>query len=430
VSHLRSFRQAHEAATTPWRKDLYVPCSRDSEALILIDVAIRIFRASCAGGSLALAALYLWCPVHRFPAAQPFHGARWYNPYAGVPAGTPWRKVNLHAHSRVWLGLTNGRGSADDVARQYHALGYDVAAPSNYQEVSRSTALETSALTVYEQGFNASKVHFLALSPRRVDWLDYPLLQGRDEEQHRIDRLRASSALVILAHPELRHAIADDDFRALTGYTAMEVWSNHSRGERAWNIALDAGRPVWGVANDDTHDVRSPNETGRYWTMIASAGTDGPSLERALAAGRAYAVLGRHGHAELSLRSFVLTGDTLAVAFAGPPAKLQLIGPGGRVLAQMTAADSARWVIPCDAPWVRVVARTRTSIVSLEPLLRSDSGALPHLEATVAPVPTLARRGLAVVLGMLGILACLSPSTSARTRRESLGADDALRPAA
>jgi hypothetical protein len=375
---------------------------------------------ACSIGLLALAVLYLWCPVHRFPAARPFHGARWYNPYAGVSAETPWRKVNLHAHSRVWLGLTNGHGSADDVLRRYRALGYDAAPTSNYQEISRATLVDSSALVVYEQGYNARKVHFLAVAPRSVDWLDYPLIQGRDEEQHRIDRLRATSGMVILAHPRIRHAMSDADLRALTGYTALEIGSNASRGEGAWDVTLDAGRAVWGVANDDSHHVGAPSETGRYWTMIAASTIDGAALESALAAGRAYAVFGKHGRADIAIRSFSLAGDTLAVTFDGAPALITLIGPGGRVVAAARGM-SARWVIPCDAAWVRVVARTRTTQLFLQPMIRTEDGALPRVEATVAPLPTFVRRTLALALGALGLTAWLATLVGRQPGMQSLG---------
>src|ERR1051325_4655641 len=170
---------------------------------------------------LGLAALYLWCPVHRFPAPLPFHGQHWYNPYAAVTSDMHWWKVNLHAHTRAWLGLTSGHGSADEALARYRAMGYDAAPVSNYQAITRSRTNSPSALTAYEHGFNVRKMHFLVLAPRSVDWLDYPLLQGRDEEQHRIDRLRATAGLVIMAHPQLRHALAKSDLQALTGYTAM-----------------------------------------------------------------------------------------------------------------------------------------------------------------------------------------------------------------
>jgi hypothetical protein len=357
------------------------------------------FALGAAGNCLllGLAALYLWCPVHRFPGPRRFHGERWYNPYAAT-SGERWRKVNLHAHSRAWLGLTNGRGSVDDVYSRYRAMGYDVAPVSNYQAIARAARGAASSLTVYEQGFNLQKAHFLAVSPRRVDWLDYPLGQGRDELQHRLDRLRASSDLVILAHPRLRHALSDADLRALSGYTAMEIGSTESRGVGAWDIALDAGRPVWGMADDDTHDALLPNDAGRYWTMIAARSLDAPTIERAITAGEMYAVFGRGGSADVALDSLRVIGDTLSVTLRGEAADLTLVGSGDSILGHIEAAHGARWTLPCDAPWARIVARTPHTQLFLEPIIRTETGMPPRLEATIAPVPTTLRRALSVVL--------------------------------
>ena len=363
----------------------------------------RVLRAIACTISFGLAGVYLWCPVHRFPPARSFQGRLWYNPYATITAATAWQKVNLHAHTRAWSGLTNGHGSAEDVERRYRKMGYDASPVSNYQTVTRPQGGDPSALTVYEHGFNVRKVHFLAVGPRRVDWLDYPLLQSRDEEQHRIDRLRARSALVILAHPWLRGAVSDADARALTGYTAIEIGSTFGHSDDTWTAALDAGRPVWGVANDDAHDIDGPNESGGFWTMIAAASTDAGSLEAALLAGQAYAVFGRAGRADIALSSLAVDGDTLSVTFAGEPATLILIGPGGQVL-ERTRGRAARWTIPCDAGWVRVVARTATTKLSLEPVLRSETGALPRVEASVLTTSTLVRRAIAVVLLLLALV--------------------------
>jgi hypothetical protein len=390
----------------------------------------RVLAAVAGTLSLGLAALYLWCPVHHFPQAQPFHGRRWYNPYAAMTPTTTWKKVNLHAHARAWSGLTNGRGSADDMLRHYRAMGYDAAPASDYQAITRARANDSGSLTAYEHGFNVRKVHFLAVGPRQVDWLDYPLLQGRDEEQHRIDRLRASAGLVVIAHPRLRGAISDADLRLLAGYTAIEIGSNASRGEDAWNVALDAGRPVWGVANDDTHDADSPNESGSYWSMIASPTADTRDLIAALSAGQAYAVFGHDGQPDVAPTSLSVVGDTLWASFDGAPARLELVGPGGRALEVVSGAHAARWVIPCDAGWVRVVARTATTQLFLEPLLRSENGALPHLEARVARTATLVRRALALMLLLLGVLAWIGRDVFRRARAESVRPRLTLRNAA
>jgi len=393
----------------------------------------RVVRATASTLWLGLAALYLWCPVHRFPSARAFHGARWYNPYAAVTLATRWQKANLHAHARAWSGLTNGRGTADDVLRRYRAMGYDVAPVSDYQAITRARGADPTSLTAYEHGFNVRKVHLLAVGARRVDWLDYPLLQGRDEVQHRIDRLQASSEMVIIAHPWLRDALSDVDLRALTGYTAIEIGSSFGRSEHAWNVALDAGRAVWGVANDDLHDVDGPNESGSFWTMIAAPSSDARSLETALSAGQAYAVFGRGGRAGFALSRLSIVGDTLSVSFQGSAANLELVGPGGRVLATVANAREARWTIPCDAGWVRVVARTPTTRISLEPVLRSENGSLPRVNATLAPTPTLVRRTMALLLLLIAILPWIGRDVlrfSSFSRADAMRSRPALRDAA
>jgi hypothetical protein len=399
---------------------------------------VALFRSRRGGRALGAAvnavllmvgAPYLWCPVHHFPAALPFHGPQWYNPYAAITSAASWRKVNLHAHSRAWAGLTNGQGSADDVLKHYRTMGYDAAPVSNYQEISRASDADSTALTVYEQGFNVRKTHFLAVAPRSVDWLDYPLLQGRDEEQHRIDRLRAASGAVIMAHPRLRRALTDADLRALTGYTAIEIGSNEERSEDAWNVALDAGRPVWAVANDDTHHGSSPNETGRYWTMIATASVDASSIVAALQAGRVYAVFGHRGQADVAVSEMAVAGDTLSLALTGAPAELFLVGSSGRVLDRRFAASGGRWVLPCDAAWVRVVVRTARTRLYLQPLLHSENGAIPRLVATTAKGPTLVRRALAILL-VLGVVASILTSRPRRTSAAVTDLDIVLREAA
>lgn len=389
----------------------------------------RTLGAAANGVFVLVGALYLWCPVHSFPPPLPFHGERWYNPYAAVTPATSWRKVNLHAHSRAWGGLTNGHGSADDVLRHYQAMGYDAAPVSNYQAISRARDAELRGLSVYEQGFNIRKTHFLAVAPRSVDWLDYPLFQGRDEEQHRIDRLRATAGLVIVAHPRLRRALTDADLRALTGYTAMEIGSNEERSEGAWNVALDAGRAVWGVANDDTHHGTSPNETGRYWTMIATPSIDAASVVEALEAGRAYAVFGRGGHADIAMSTMTVTGDTLSITLNGAPAELLLVGPNGRILDRRADALSSRWVLPCDAAWARIVVRTARTRLFLQPVVRTETGALPRLAATTAAAPTLVRRGLAIAL-LLGALTSILAGGPHRSRNAVTERVSALREAA
>jgi hypothetical protein len=84
--------------------------------------------------------------------------------------------------------------------------------------------------------------------------------------------------------------------------------------------------------------------------------------------------------------------------------------------------DNVRWVLPCDAAWVRVAARSPTTRLFLQPFLRSETGAMPQVTAaTVAALPTLMRRSLATVLLLL-VVAPLVERLRQRTRSSFAGA--------
>jgi hypothetical protein len=153
--------------------------------------------------------------------------------------------------------------------------------------------------------------------------------------------------------------------------------------------------------------------------MIASPTADARGLMTALSAGQAYAVFGHGGQPDIALTSFSVVGDTLWASFEGAPARLELIGPAGHVLERVSRTHNARWVIPCDAGWVRIVARTATTQLFLEPLLRSETGALPHLEASVARTATLVRRTIALMLLLMAVLAWMDSDAVRFSRTES-----------
>jgi hypothetical protein len=370
--------------------------------------ARRLLRVTTATGvalsvsvTLGIGALYALCPVHRFPSARAFTGTHWYNPYA--TGRGQWRKANFHAHAQAWAGLTNGRADPDLVVHRYATLGYDVAAITNYQQITHAHGPASTSLATYEQGYNARKVHLLALGAHSVGWLDYPLFQSANEEQDRVDRLRALGATVVLAHPRLRGGISDDDLRALTGYTALEVASSTTDGEAAWDVALTAGRAVWGMGGDDTHDVADMTRTARVWTLVDAASTRPIDLLDALHAGRLVAVRGVRGQADVALRSLTMRGDTLDVALDGAAATVTFIGAGGALLARRVGSHAARYVIPAAAPYVRVVARTPNATLYLSPVLRvgDDRNARPIARAaTIDRVRTWERRAVLLLAAL------------------------------
>ena len=298
-----------------------------------------------------------------------------------------WLKANFHAHSRAWDGLTNGRRSTAETVRRYHALGYDIAGVSNYQSIA-DRGQDSSDVPVYEQGYGPSKTHFIVIGARRVDWLDYPLLESTDAKQRRIDGLvggaGGDSTFVVIAHPELRGAFSTRDLRRLTGYDAIEVDSHFGNAEALWDTALSAGRLVWGVGGDDSHDAADPEQAGHVWTMVQSSSTRTVDVIRALRAGDSYAAMSRvgGGQADVALESLTTHGDTVDLRVSGAPATVWFIGAEGRVLESFENTHGARFVLPPGEPYVRAVVETRDTRLVFNPIVRTSAGRPTTARAT------------------------------------------------
>jgi hypothetical protein len=336
--------------------------------------------------------LCLWhgvSPAYHFPSAQPFRGDQLFNPYAqGAERVACWWKVNLHAHSRAWAGLTNGRSTAQETVSRYRAMGYDVASVSNYNEIATTRASE---LAVYEQGYNLIKSHLLVVGAHHVDWWDYPIFQGVNEKQDRIDRLRGDGALVVVAHPELRLGFSTYDLERLTGYDAIEVASHFGNGERFWDAGLSAGRLSAALGGDDSHNSSDPRQTGHVWTMISAPSVAPADIIAAIRAGGTYVVVSSigQGRADVALQRVETRGDTIEVSIDGEPATIRFIGQNGRALMVARNTRGARYVLPRDEPYARAVVETPRARLILNPVVRTPGGRPGALAAStrgVAPV--------------------------------------------
>jgi hypothetical protein len=347
------------------------------------------------GLALALVVLvlpYAWAPRYRFPAPAPFSGRAWLNPYAGI--GPTWQRANLHAHGRAWSGFTNGKQTNDEIVRRYRELGYDVPGISNYQRISPGG--DPAAVPLYEHGYNIGKHHQLAIGARNVTWFDFPLWQSVSQQQFVIDRVKQSAELVALAHPNSRFAYTTEDLGKLTGYDLIEVVNGPFTAEESWDAVLSAGRPVWGVANDDTHDLTDPRRTAAAWNMIAAPTPNAGDVVAALKKGQAYSV-SRTGALEAigltMLSSVEISGDTLAVTCVGVPSTFTFIGQDGVNRKTVKSALSAQYTLTDADTYVRVVIEAPQTVLYLNPVIRYNGRELSVAAASVDAVTTWTKRG-------------------------------------
>jgi hypothetical protein len=359
----------------------------------------------CLVAALALLALpYVWAPQYRFPEPTPFSGTRWLNPYAG--AGPAWQRANLHAHGRAWNGFTNGVQSDDEIAARYRELGYDVPGVSDYQRIAALHGVAT--IPLYEHGFNIGKHHQLAIGAHAVAWFDFPLWQSVSQQQFVIDQVKRTADLVALAHPNSRWAYTVDDLQQLTGFNLIEVVNGPFTAEEDWDAVLSAGRPVWGLANDDTHDLGDVRRLAAGWNMIAAEAPTSAAVVAALKAGRSYAVL-RTGAIEAAditrLSRLDVQDGTLTVVCTGAPSTISFVGQNGAVRKTVKDTLVADYRLTAMDTYVRTVVESPQTILYLNPVLRYDGTSVRAPNAVVDRAATWGKRGgTAVICGMLAFV--------------------------
>jgi hypothetical protein len=355
-----------------------------------------------AATALLVVLPYAWAPIYRFPEPAPFTGSQLFNPYAALHGS--WQRANLHAHGRAWSGLTNGRQPAAEVARRYRELGYDIPGISNYQQIASPEGVAT--IPLYEHGYNIGKHHQLAIGAREVAWFDFPLWQSTSQQQFVIDRVRRTADLVALVHPSSRYAYTTDNLRQLTGYQLMEVANGPFTAEEAWDTVLSAGRVVWALANDDTHDLEDPRRTAVAWNMIDAEAPNTEEVVEALRAGRSYAVVrtGAIGSADVTTLARVEVRDaTVVVTITGSAATVTFIGQSGVVRKSVSDTTAAAYSFSGGDTYVRAVIESPQTVLYLNPVIRYNGTALPASAATLDLVGTWLLR-VAFALGCTALI--------------------------
>jgi hypothetical protein len=361
----------------------------------------RLLKSVGVGLVLVVAVPYVWSPIYRFPEPTAFSGGHFWNPYEHLSGS--WQRTNLHAHGYAWVGLTNGQQSDDEIVQRYRGLGYSVAGVSDYQRIAAQHGVET--LPIYEHGYNINKRHQLAVGAHSVQWFDFPLWQSLSHQQYVIDKVKAGTDLVALAHPATRDAYTTDDMQRLTSYDLIEVVNGPFSAEDVWDAALSAGHLVWAVANDDTHDLTDSRRTAAGWNMVDAVSTGTPDIVAALGAGRSYAVL-RTGAVESAqvtvLKQVNLTDNTLTVSVNGAESTFNFVGQNGAIRKSVKDATAASYALTDADTYVRTVITSPQTILYLNPVIRYNGQSLPKPMATVDKASTWALRGgTGVSVGLL-----------------------------
>jgi hypothetical protein len=341
---------------------------------------------------------FAWAPDYEFPPPTPFHGDRWYNPYAGYRGGG--LRANFHAHSEAWSGLTFGDTPPRQLYGLYKALGYEVIGISDYMAIEGPQDPNDPYLSAYEHGYTPGRRHQTVIGAKRVNWLDYPLGASANQKQSVLDALRAGAPFVVINHPTKADSYAIDDMAKLTGYDAIEVATKYGVWEDFWDAALSAGRPVWGFAADDGH-AQTESGSGSHvgiGSVVIHAQRDADDVLRALREGRFHALYTRQNEGPIALDFCEIDAGVLHVRVGEVADTIRFYGEHGALRSEERRKAEAVYTLRPDDPYVRVEVIAHQAVLYLNPVIRWDGVALPKPEARVRERPTWLRRGIGALV--------------------------------
>lgn len=328
--------------------------------------------------------VYLLAPRYQFKAGQPFHGTYLYNPYQDMDPDQ-WKQYNFHSHSRKYFGLTNGRMSKEtDIDSIYQALGYDHYGISDYMSINTYGSERHDFIPAYEHGYGFfRKTHQLCIGAQEVCMMDFPFVQSLDMKQHMLNVLHQHTRFAVPAHASFTRGYKVSDMHYLSNYRLLEIGNPYGTAFEHWDAALSTGHRVYGIGDDDTHNILNTNEVGRYFTMINTSDMSAERVYDALDRGCAYTVdfhsyynkpfelKVERMHELPHLTRCELVGDTLIVEATDLIEIAEFIGQDGKVLQHEEYVNQAVYVIQPDDTYVRVMLRLpRLTFFYLNPITR------------------------------------------------------------
>lgn len=339
--------------------------------------------------------IYVQTKIFTFPPPIPFSGDSLLNPYQDI--GNKTVKCNFHAHSKAWKGITNGHNTPLDLTEAYKKHGYGVAGVSNYHCITDSVSSNSLIyIPVYEHGINIKKSHLLGIDANKPSYFDFPLWQNTSQKQQIINDIRNNNGLVTIAHPKFLNGHTIEDMAQLTNYQFVEVLNHYRISDEYWDAALTAGRLVYGLGNDDTHDINN-EPTFRMWTEVYAHTATKEGVLDALIKGRAFMYHSYDGGGDGFFSNVKTSGDTIDCWFTGKIDTVEVWGPNHILLSKLklgmldmedslTGFKHGKYILPKNIGYARLVGKASNCAIYLNPIVRSVNGKTSGVERLVPEI--------------------------------------------
>jgi hypothetical protein len=288
---------------------------------------------------------------------------------APASAGS-WFKGNLHTHTLN----SDGDSTPDDVVRWYREHGYHFVTITDHNYLTSVDGLNAvhgaadKFLVVRGEEltdrFGDKPIHVNALEPAAF-------IQPTggssvvDVAQKMVDAIRAARGIPSINHPNFGWAFTPDELAQVQRMRLFEVFNGHPTVnnlggggvpglEDTWDRILSSGRLLYGIAVDDAHYFKRPEDKtaprpGTGWVHVRAPRLEARALVAAVERGDFYASTG------VEMQSIEATASSLTLTIrtqASSKYRIQFIGRHGRVLHEATASP-ARYAFTGDESYVR-----------------------------------------------------------------------------
>jgi len=257
-----------------------------------MDVKLKLITPLRLASLLACVACIVW--------AVPGLAESWrvtVDPYAGVD----W-EADVRHHGNFHTHTTESDGSEDPgtVIDRYHGLGYDVLALTDHDRATwpwTEHGRDPGELGMVAVPGNELSRHHHTLS------LFSALETGTRDHEAAMRAVEEAGGLSVLAHPGRYWRLEDgavpvevrdrylrwfDTFPSLIGMEVVNQGDRYPHDRALWDAVLAEAmpdRPVWGMANDDSH---APGHVGLNTTVMLLAEHDRAAVRAALEEGAYY----------------------------------------------------------------------------------------------------------------------------------------------
>jgi hypothetical protein len=291
---------------------------------------------------------------------------------------------------------SDGDSTPDDVVRWYRERDYQFLVLTDHNYLTSVDGLnavhgaDDKFLVVKGEEvtdrFGDKPVHINGLDPAR-----FVAPPGGssvlDMTQRMVDAIRDARGVPSINHPNFGWAISPDELGQVQRTKLFEVFNGHPTVnnlggggvpglEETWDRILSSGKMLYGIAVDDAHYFKRPEDPtaprpGKGWVYIRAPRLEARALVEALERGEFYASTG------VQMQSVEAGPASLALAIKTEPSskyRIQFIGRQGRVLSEVTT-PTATYTFKGDEGYVRAkVLESNGKVAWIQPVPVGSSG--------------------------------------------------------